>query len=102
MEINENKQEIASDNAINDVNSSIILVFEVSEICKEVITKRQNPRRFAAVPKICWDVLFAINIKDKNSFFLPFVLSAMFRWPFVHRTQSGRFRAAQVSLWGLV
>ena len=53
MDINENRQDIVSNKAINEVNSSIMLASEMLEICREVITKRQKPKRFAAVPKIC-------------------------------------------------
>jgi len=60
IEKNEKKQEKVSNRATIEVNSSILLdsIFEL--ICNEVITKRQKPRRFADVFKICWDVLFAI------------------------------------------
>ena len=56
MEINENKQDKVSNTARTDVNSSIICVSILSAIFNEVITKRQNPKRFADVFKICWDV----------------------------------------------
>jgi len=61
-EANEKKQEEISDIAITDVNSSIRLDAALSLTCNEVITKRQKPKRVADVFKICWDVLFAINI----------------------------------------
>ena len=61
MERNEKKHENESNNAITEVNSSTILVAEVFEMCNEVITKRQKPKRFAAVFKICSDILFAIK-----------------------------------------
>jgi hypothetical protein len=53
MEINENKHENDSSKAIKDVNSSTMLDAEALEMCMEVITKRQNPKRFAAVLNIC-------------------------------------------------
>ena len=60
MEKNEKKQERVSSRATTDVNSSILLDSILVLICNEVITKRQNPNRFADVFKICWEVLFAI------------------------------------------
>lgn len=60
MEIKEKKQEKVSINAITEVNSSIMLDVALFVICNEVITKRQNPSRFAAVDNICCDVLFAM------------------------------------------
>ena len=63
MEMNEKKQEHVNSNAITEVNSSIILVAALLVICSEVITKRQKPKRFAAVLKICWEVLLAIRAK---------------------------------------
>jgi len=56
----EKKQEKISSKAITEVNSSIKVDVVLSAACKEVITKRQNPRRFAEVDKMCWEVLFAI------------------------------------------
>jgi hypothetical protein len=49
----ESKQQQISSNAIIDANSSIMLVSLKLEICNDVITKRQNPKRLVAVPKIC-------------------------------------------------
>lgn len=63
MEINEKIQEHVSKTAIIEVNSSMIRVSIWLVIRKEVITKRQNPRRFAEVFKMCWDVLLAILTK---------------------------------------
>jgi len=60
MEKNEKKQERVSSRATTDVNSSILLDSILVLIRNEVITKRQNPKRFADVFKICWEVLFAI------------------------------------------
>jgi len=60
MEKNEKKQESVSSSATTDVNSSILLDSIFVLKCNEVITKRQNPKRFADVFKICWEVLFAI------------------------------------------
>lgn len=60
-------QENVSTVATTDVNSSVRCLSVRLAICKEVITKRQKPKRFAAVFNICGDVLFAIaafgNIK---------------------------------------
>jgi hypothetical protein len=53
-------QEKVSNIATIDVNSSIIWVSTRFAICKEVITKRQNPSRVADVFRMCWEVLFAI------------------------------------------
>ena len=61
MERNEKIHEKVSSSAITDVNSSIILDSDEFEICREVITKRQKPNRFAAVDRICWEVFVAIN-----------------------------------------
>jgi hypothetical protein len=63
MEKNENKQEKVSNKATMEVNSSITLDAALLVTCRDVITKRQNPSRFADVGKICWDVLLAISIK---------------------------------------
>jgi hypothetical protein len=60
MEINENKQENVNRMAITDVNSSIRLVSIWLLTCNDVITKRQKPRRLAAVFRMCWDVLLAM------------------------------------------
>ena len=60
IEKKENKQEIISKIAITEVSSSIILLSALSVKCSEVITKRQNPKRFAEVFKICCEVLFGI------------------------------------------
>ena len=60
IEKKENKQETLSKIAITEVSSSIILPSALSVKCSEVITKRQNPKRFAEVFKICCDVVFGI------------------------------------------
>ena len=60
IEKKENKPETLSKIAITEVNSSIILLSALSVKCSEVITKRQNPKRFAEVFKICCEVLFGI------------------------------------------
>jgi len=57
--------ENVSNIAMRDVNSSIILDSDLFVICNEVITNRQNPRRFAEVFKMCWEVVFAIYIKGE-------------------------------------
>ena len=60
IEKKENKQETINKIAITEVSSSIILLSALSVKCNEVITKRQNPKRFAEVFKICCDVVFDI------------------------------------------
>ena len=60
IEKKENKQETINKIAITEVSSSIILLSALSVKCNEVITKRQNPKRFAEVFKICCDVVFGI------------------------------------------
>src|SRR4030095_16476928 len=60
IEKKENKQEIVSKIATPEVSSSIILFSALSETCSEVITKRQNPKRFAEVFKICCEVVLGI------------------------------------------
>jgi len=62
METNEKEHEMVSSNATNEVNSSIRFVSVLLAICSEVMTKRQNPNRFADVPNICGEVLLAISI----------------------------------------
>ncbi|MES1198208.1 MAG: hypothetical protein ABUL41_02920 [Chitinophagaceae bacterium] len=53
IDIKENKHEKARSKAITDVSSSIKLDADIFEICSEVITNRQNPRRLADVFKMC-------------------------------------------------
>jgi hypothetical protein len=53
MEINETIQEKVSNTATIEVNSSIMCVSTRFAMCNDVITKRQNPKRFADVFKIC-------------------------------------------------
>jgi hypothetical protein len=60
IEINERIQEKVKSIAITEVISSMIVLAASLVIRSEVITKRQNPRRFADVFRICWEVLFAI------------------------------------------
>ena len=60
IEKKENKQETLSKIATTEVSSSIMLLSALSVKCNEVITKRQNPKRFAEVFKICCDVVFGI------------------------------------------
>jgi len=62
METNEKPLENVSRTAIMEVRMSMACVSVRLAICREVITKRQNPRRFAEVPKMCCEVLFAIKI----------------------------------------
>ncbi len=60
MEIKDNKQEKLKRTAITEVNSSIMLVSVRLVMCSEVITNKQNPKRFAAVFKICGEVELAM------------------------------------------
>lgn len=53
-------QEKVSNIATAEVNSSMMCVSDLLAICNDVITKRQNPNRFAEVFRICCEVLFAI------------------------------------------
>ena len=59
-DINEKIQENVSNTPTDEVNLSIICVSVMLEMCNDVITKRQKPRRFAEVFRMCCDVLFAI------------------------------------------
>lgn len=63
MEVNENTKQRVSSTVTIEVNSSIKSVSVKLEIPKEVITNRQNPKRFAKVFNMCWEVLFAIAQK---------------------------------------
>jgi frataxin-like iron-binding protein CyaY len=56
----ENTDEMISNMAITDVNSSIRLVSFAFERCSAVIINKQKPSKLAEVPKMCCDVLFAI------------------------------------------
>ena len=60
MEVKDKTHEIVNNSATIDVNSSIICVSATFEICKDVITNKQNPNRFAEVFKMCCEVLFDI------------------------------------------
>jgi len=60
MEIKEQIQEQVRAMEIKEVNSSTSVDSALSVKCRAVITKRQKPRRFADVPRICAEVLFAI------------------------------------------
>lgn len=69
METNEKIQEAVKNRAITDVSSSITWVSILLLMWSEVITKRQNPRRLADVPRIWGDVFrwsqcthFSVNI----------------------------------------
>jgi hypothetical protein len=61
MDIKEDMQANASSNAIKDANSSTMVDFAVSVMWNDVITIRQKPRRFVAVPSMCGDVLLAMR-----------------------------------------
>ncbi len=58
MEKKENMQEKIRARATPEVNSSMSLISEYLELCKEVMTNRQNPSKVAEVFRICCDVLF--------------------------------------------
>ena len=60
MDRNENMQEKISSIATMEVNSSMMLASALFAIRREVMTIRQKPRRFAAVFRMCWEVLFDI------------------------------------------
>jgi hypothetical protein len=62
MEINENTDENISIMAIMLVNSSIWVVSDLFEKCRDVIIKRQKPKRLAAVLNMCCDVLLGIFV----------------------------------------
>jgi len=53
MEANEKMQEKVSNIATQEVNSSMMCVSVLLAMCSDVITKRQNPNRFADVFRIC-------------------------------------------------
>ncbi len=64
VDLNDAKEKIQENvkmAAIIEVSSSIINVVSRFEIWIEVITNRQNPNRFAEVPRICCEVLLAIT-----------------------------------------
>lgn len=47
--------------ATRAVNSSMLLVSDMLVIWNDVITKRQNPKRFTEVFRMCSDVFFAMG-----------------------------------------
>lgn len=53
MDPKEKMQENVSNTAMNEVSSSIIRVSARLAMCNDVITKRQNPKRFAEVFRMC-------------------------------------------------
>ena len=57
MEMNEKMQLKVSITAMMDVHASMILVSSRSAMLSAVSTKRQNPKRLAAVPSICCEVV---------------------------------------------
>lgn len=61
IELKEKIHEKVSSTAMTEVNSSIRCVSVRLAMCSDVITKRQNPKRFADVFRICWDVWLAIS-----------------------------------------
>lgn len=58
----EKKHETANRIATNEVTSSMMLDSVRLPICKEVITKRQNPNKLAEVLRMCCEVLLAMGI----------------------------------------
>ena len=61
IETNESREEIVKGSAMIDVNSSMRLFSVLFVRWREVITKSQNPSKFAEVPKICCEVLFDMD-----------------------------------------
>lgn len=61
IEIKDRILEMVKNKATIAVNSSMSVRSVFSATCNEVINNRQNPIRLVQVPKICGDVLFAIN-----------------------------------------
>ena len=68
IEKNENIHEKMSSTATKEVISSSILTSDLLVICREVITTRQNPKRFVEVLNMCGEVVFAI-VKDNFKLF---------------------------------
>lgn len=58
----ENMQANASRSVTTVANSSIKVTSDLLAMCKEVITNKQNPKRFAEVLKMCWEVLLDIEV----------------------------------------
>jgi len=54
-------QDIVSNTATIEVNSSMICVSVLLAMCKDVMINRQNPNRLAEVLSICGEVLLAIG-----------------------------------------
>lgn len=67
IEKKDNREEMVSNKAITEVNSSTRLFFVLSVIWSEVITKRQNPSKLADVLRICCEVLLANLLEFKSS-----------------------------------
>ena len=61
IDMNEHKHEKVNSKATEEENSSMTLLVALLVICNEVITIRQNPKRFADADKICWDVFLIIS-----------------------------------------
>ncbi|MCU7550704.1 hypothetical protein OCK74_16420 [Chitinophagaceae bacterium LB-8] len=57
IEMNEKVEERVSSKAIREVNSSMIVFAVLLVKCNDVRTIKQNPSKFAAVPKMCGEVL---------------------------------------------
>jgi hypothetical protein len=62
IDINENRDDNVNNNAMMVVHSSINVTSVLLARCRDVSIKRQNPSKLADVPRMCCDVLFAINI----------------------------------------
>ena len=58
---NDKAEDAVKRRAITLVSSSSTLFSAVLVMCSEVKTKRQKPKRFAELPRICCDVLFGIG-----------------------------------------
>jgi hypothetical protein len=69
MDINDSMEEIVKSIATIEVNSSIRLFSAAFDSRMEVITNKQIPSKFAEVPKICVDVLFAMAKVKVNVIF---------------------------------
>jgi hypothetical protein len=62
IDTNENIHDAVSNTETIEVSSSMKWVSIGLAICRDVMIKRQNPKRLADVFKICGDVLLAIVI----------------------------------------
>lgn len=67
IEKKENKHENVSRSVTTLANSSITDMSDLLVMCKEVITNKQNPKRFAEALNMCGDVL--LDIEDPVCYF---------------------------------